>query len=149
MAILFVFGTFFQMLMSSPPRLPVASFVFVTHGVKRVCGTTKIRDAVCQGYKMPERDAGSVSCLLIPCHRTHVAARRQASLRATCMSERYTHHAEEEMPAGMIGGAKCWRGPTPIQGGHYLRLGRPEKILPKALVGRIISGFLIKWTYLF
>ena len=30
-----------------------------------------------------------------------------------------------------------------------LRPGRPEKIRPKALIGRIISGFLDQWTYHF
>ena len=36
-----------------------------------------------------------------------------------------------------------------LQGGHYLRLGRLEKIRPQALKGRLISGFGDPWTYLF
>ena len=36
-----------------------------------------------------------------------------------------------------------------IQGGHCSRPGRPEKIRPKALMERIISGFWDQWTYHF
>ena len=51
--------------------------------------------------KMSERDASGVSFLRAThFHGTHMAARRQASVRAACMSRRYTHHVEEEDAAG-------------------------------------------------
>ena len=36
-----------------------------------------------------------------------------------------------------------------IQGGHYVRRGRPERIRPKVLMGRFISGFWDQRTYHF
>ena len=49
---------------------------------------------------MPEIDANCAGRKFIPLEGTRVAARRQASRRATCELRRCAHHVEEEEADG-------------------------------------------------
>ena len=76
------------------------SYFSMTRGTKRLCELTRIRNLASQGCNVPEMDANCAGRKLIPLAGTHVAARRQPSLKATSELRRCANHVKEEEADG-------------------------------------------------